>query len=267
MWNEEIGEWIRALLSHEPDHLGYRALSWSIPLLKHHLSRWAGEEMSEHTIRRHLHEMGFAWKRPRYVLSPDPDRARKMRDIRKKVAHLDERSVLLFQDETDLLLFPPLRSAWAERGMAAQVPISGWNEKRVVFAAINVCTGHLLSLARPKNRAQDFQFFLRHLQWHYRGWHIVIVLDSGPSHTARSTEIVARALGIDLIFLPYRAPELNPIETLWGKAKDIVCANRQYEDIEDQADQFIAYLLDLSLNEALQKTGLLHPERFWLWKN
>lgn len=266
VWHNEIELFLKALLSHSPDHLGYQAISWTVSLMKRHLSRWAGVEISGPTIRRHLHGMGYVWKRPRYTLLPDPDRIRKMREIRKKVTDLQERTVLLFEDETDLLLFPPLRSAWAERGMPNRVPISGWNEKRVVFGAINVASGHLLCVARDRERAQDFQFFLRTLQWHYRGWHLAIVLDSAPSHTARSTILTARAMDIELLFLPFRSPELNPMDTLWGKAKDAISANRQYEDIEDQADTFIAYLHDLSHRDALQKAGIA-SDRFWIRKN
>lgn len=266
VWTEELDEMIQALLSHSPDHLGYPVVSWTAELLRRHIERWLGDSFSDDTLRRHLHRLGYAWKRPRYVLDPDPKRSQKMRKISENIDKLDERSVILFEDETDLLLFPPLRSNWARKGEAARVAITGWNAKRVVFGAINARTGSGVYLAREHQRAQDFQFFLRTLQWHYRGWHIVLILDEGKCHVARSTRILARVLGIELFWLPHRAPELNPIESLWGKAKDAVCANRQYDDIDDQTDQFITYLQDLSSAEVLKKTGLT-LNSFWLWKN
>ncbi len=42
--------------------------------------------------------------------------ARKERRIRRRIRHLPPRSVLLVEDETDLLLFPPLRANWSRRG-------------------------------------------------------------------------------------------------------------------------------------------------------
>jgi transposase len=266
LWTEELDEMIQALLSHSPDQLGYPTVNWTIELLRRHIARWVGESFSEHTLRRHLHQLRYAWKRPRYVLEPDPQKTLKMRKIRANIAKLNERSVILFEDETDLLLFPPLRSAWARKGASAQVPLTGWNAKRVIFGAINARTGMGIYLSREHQRAPDFQFFLKTLQWHYRGWHITLILDEGKCHVARSTQILARSLNIDLLWLPHRSPELNPIESLWGKAKDAVCANRQYEDIDDQSDQFITFLQDLSSAEVLKKTGLT-SSGFWLWKN
>src|SRR5438309_10743018 len=87
-------------------------------------------------------------------------RRRKKRRIRWKIRHLPPRSVLLIEDETDLLLFPPLRAAWALRGEAAPVPLSGRNARRVIFGALNLHTGHRLLLSRHRQRAVDFQEFL-----------------------------------------------------------------------------------------------------------
>src|SRR5437870_168482 len=69
---------------------------------------------------------------------------RKKRAIRRRLKNLPGRSVTLVEDETDLLLFPPLRAAWALRGQAASVPISGVNAKRVVFGVLNINTGNRL---------------------------------------------------------------------------------------------------------------------------
>ena len=266
MWTEELDEMIQALLSHSPDQLGYCATNWTTALMRRHISRWTGESFSDDTLRRRLHQLGYAWKRPRYLLAPDPQKGQKIRKLAGNIANLDERSVILFEDETDLLLFPPLRSNWSKKGEPVHVNITGWNAKRVIFGAINARTGMGVYLSRENQRALDFQFFLKTLQWHYRGWRIALVLDEGKCHIARSSRIMARSLGIDLFWLPHRSPELNPIESLWGKAKDTICANRQYEDIDDQSDQFITYLQDLSPTEILKKTGLA-SDAFWLWKN
>lgn len=72
-----------------------------------------------------MHQLGYVGKRPRYVLQPDPERDKRMHEIRKKVANLDESTAILFLDETDLLLFPPLRSTWAKRGTPVRVSLSG----------------------------------------------------------------------------------------------------------------------------------------------
>ena len=49
--------------------------------------------------------------------------------------------MVLFEDETDLSLFPPLRACWARRGDDAEVPLARRDAKRVIFGALNTSNG------------------------------------------------------------------------------------------------------------------------------
>jgi len=171
--------------------------------------------------------------------------------------------VLLAEDETDSLLFPPLRACWALRGQPAEVRISGQNARRVVFGALNLRTGTRLFLPRERQRAVDFQDFLRVIRWHYRGWDVALLRDEDPSHTKGGSPEVAESLGVRLIWLPKRCPKLNPMDHLWWYGKEFISANRQYTPIDDQVDRFTGYLDALTPDEALRKAGVL-SKRFWL---
>ncbi|HEY8270986.1 MAG TPA: hypothetical protein VIG33_08860 [Pseudobdellovibrionaceae bacterium] len=59
------------------------------------------------------------------------------------------KNVVLFEDETYLLLFPPLRSAWARRGKPNRFWLSGHNAKKVIFSSINLKTGHHIEMEQP----------------------------------------------------------------------------------------------------------------------
>src|SRR5208337_1209232 len=236
---------------------------WTVPLLQQHLTRWNGRSWSETTLCRQLSGLGYVWKRPRYVLQPDPYRSRKMCRIRQRVKDLGPQAALLFEDETNLLLFPPLRACWARRGESAEVVLSGRNARRVLFGAIHVRTGHRLLLPRSRQRAEDFQAFLLFVHEHYRGWPVWLLLDEDSSHTAHGSIGLARELQIGLIWLPKRCPELNAMDHLWGDAKDEVCANHQDPSIVHRVDSFIRYIQNLSPAEARRKAGIL-SEDFWL---
>ena len=168
---------------------------------------------------------------------------------------------MLAEDETDLLLFPPLRAGWSKRGEAAKVWLSGRNARRVIFGTLNLRTGTRVLLPRPKGRSGDYQAFLEELRGHYRGWHVALLLDEDPSHTAQASR--RRAEGMTLLWLPKRSPELNPLDTLWGQAKDIISANKQYATIEEQVERFLRHLRGLSNQEALHTSGVL-SKNFWL---
>jgi transposase len=263
LWAEDLLAALRAALHQPPGAWGYQAVNWTVPLLGEHLAHWYDPPPSADTLRQQLHRMGYVWKRPRYALEPDPRRSAKVRRIRQRYKDLPPRTAFLFEDETDLLLFPPLRAAWALRGQQAEVPLCGRNARRVLFGALNVATGTRLLLPREYQRAGDFQAFLRLLRGHYRGWGLVVVLDEDPSHTAKGSLRLARELGVTLWWLPKRSPELNPVDHLWRHGKGEICANRQYGSIDELVRRFSHYLMSLSAEEALRKAGVL-SEDFWL---
>ena len=64
---EEVTERVRTLMAHAPRDFGYRNSQWTTPLLVAHLKA-DGVHASEDTVRRALHELGYRWKRPRFVL-------------------------------------------------------------------------------------------------------------------------------------------------------------------------------------------------------
>ncbi len=171
--------------------------------------------------------------------------------------------MLLVEDETDLLLFPPLRANWSRRGEPARVGISGWNARRVVFGAMNLRSGKRLFLVRQHQRQHDFQAFLEVIHQHYRGRHMALLLDENPSHTAHRSQQLADDLKIEFLWLPKRSPELNPMDELWGQAKDIVSANLQYPSIDDHLHAFIEYLEFLTDWETRYTSGILSND-FWL---
>jgi transposase len=178
---------------------------------------------------------------------------------------LPARTLLLAQDETEVLLLPPLRAGWARRGQPAPVPISGQNARRTVFGSLNLRTGHALLLAQRHKRAENFQAFLTLIHGHYRAWPVVLLLDANSCHTAQGSLALADALDIRLFWLPTRSPHLNPLEHLWRHGKAVVCANQQYPTLEEQVDQFIDYLQSLTPTQRLHKAGVLSGN-FWLQK-
>jgi transposase len=176
---------------------------------------------------------------------------------------MPRKAVLLFQDETILRWFPPLRSTWAFRGEQAVVPITGRNAKRVLFGVLNPRTGHRLVLRRFRQRQEDFQAFLRYLRQHYPGRPIWLLLDKAPGHDAGRSEALAARLDIVLVWLPKQCSELNAMDHLWKELKRLMAANRQFRTIDDEADYAERWLLGLTPQEALRKAGVL-SENFWL---
>lgn len=79
-WTDEVRIVLQECLKWPPDRLGYRAVSWTVPLLQNWLTERTGLTFSESSIRQRLHHLGYTWKRSRYVLRPDPEREKKKAD-------------------------------------------------------------------------------------------------------------------------------------------------------------------------------------------
>lgn len=63
---------LEAVLGHDPQARGHHATGWTVPLLRAELAA-AGYAVSERSVRRALHRLGYRWKRPKFVLGrPDP---------------------------------------------------------------------------------------------------------------------------------------------------------------------------------------------------
>jgi transposase len=78
LWTEDLTALLRTLLvDHNPDRLGYSAVEWTAALLQEHLEHCTGQRLSETTLRRELHRLGFVWKRSRSDLDPDPELEKK----------------------------------------------------------------------------------------------------------------------------------------------------------------------------------------------
>ena len=116
---------------------------------------------------------------------------------------------------------------------------------------------------RAKGRSADYQAFLEEVRSAYRGWHVALLLDVDPCHTAKAS--LRETEGMTLLWLPKRSPKLNPMDTLWGQGKDVISANKQYTTIDEQVDRFLDYLEGLTNQEAQHTSGVL-SKKFWLRK-
>ena len=172
-------------------------------------------------------------------------------------------AVLLAQDETILRLFPVLRRAWSLRGEQAKVYISGRNAKRVLFATINLRTGHRLVMRRRRMRQGDFQEFLRLVRQRYGSRPVWMLLDEAPCHIAKRSLRLAAQLDIRFIFLPKQCSELNAMDQLWKELKGQISANYQFADIDHHAEQAEEWLMSLSKGQAMLKAGVL-SKSYWL---
>lgn len=231
-----------------PLQQGWLRSRWSCLLLTWQLLKERHCALSEETVRRTLHRLGFVWRRARPVPPPrDPEqKQQRLLEILGVFFHLARQEGLFSQDETRLDLNPRVGFAWMRRGKQASLPTPGTNRKVWISGALNWVTGHLHWVVGPRKDSALFLRLLSQLRRTYRcHQQLHIVLDNDGSHLSRRVqEEVERSRGrICLHWLPPCLPEANPIEPVWWRLHEAITRNHQCAELEplvDQAEQFLA---------------------------
>lgn len=167
-------------------------------------------------------------------------------------------------DETALREFPPLRAAWSQAGLPVNVLISGRNGRRTVLGALQVGTGELVAVPRSRCRSDDVLALIETLGAVRPEAPKLLVWDNAPPHQPRRVRAVAAAANIALVFLPFRSPELMPLEDLWRQLKATVAANRAYASLDELVQRALAWLTTMPQAERRTTCGLTSSKFDWL---
>jgi len=167
-------------------------------------------------------------------------------------------------DETALREFPPRRAGWSRRGHPATVLISGRNARRTILGALNPATGELVRTVRPRCRTDDVLAAVQALGAVRPGTPKLLVWDNAPPHQPHRVRDAGRAAGITIAFLPFRSPELMPLEELWRGLKQTVAANRCYASLDELAERALVWLDGMSADERRRRCGIESSKFSWL---
>lgn len=169
-------------------------------------------------------------------------------------------------DETMITEPPPLYHCEGRRGAQGSVPVTGAHHaKRLLPGALHVKSGEGLLFLTDVWNHDAHQACLRMLRQHGRGWNLGLCEDRGSPHTAAARLRQAKALHLEVRFLPRATPELNALDHLWRPVTGRALAHRRTPSLDKAADDACQYLRSMSRSERLQKAGILSGN-FWLTK-
>jgi len=112
-------------------------------------------------------------------------------------------------------------------------------------------------------RQENFQDFLRLLHRSYRNRPLWMLLDKAGGHTTPRTAAVAKALNMELVWLPKQCSELNGMDHLWKQVKSNVSANYQFVNMDEHTAAAEKYIMDLTNHQAKTRAAIL-SKNFWL---
>jgi transposase len=167
-------------------------------------------------------------------------------------------------DETALREFPPWRTSWSRRGAPAIVLISGRNKRRTIFGALQVGSGELVHTVREQCRTDDVLAAVQLLGAVRPDVPKLLIWDNAPPHHPHRVRDAAAAAGITLAFLPFRSPELMPLEDLWRGLKQTVAANRCYPSLAELTQRALTWLDEMTPSDRLRRCGFETSKFDWL---
>jgi transposase len=247
---------VEAQISQTPDVNGYVQSVWTVALMALHLANRFMTAVSASTVRRALHRIRFAWKRPK--LAParrvDPDRAAKEARLAAVLDNPDPQINIVAVDECDCHLLAIVRSMWQRIGLEGQkrLPTPGQNHHRSVFGSFNLRTGLWHYCLRARKCTADFIVLLNLLLSACPVGTIYVIADNCKIHCSKAlaTWLVLNPR-IQMVYLPtYSGHLLNPVEKVWWQLKRYIAANRNFRSLDD-LDLAICRCLDSFLPAVL----------------
>ena len=135
-----------------------------------------------------------------------------------------------FADEARIGQKNGLVRQWARRGTRPRQPADQRYDNAYLFGAICPARGVGAALALPYADADMMQLHLDEISRNVAdGAHAVLILDRAGWHTTGKLDVPDN---ITPIFLPSRAPELNPVENVWQYLRQNWLSNTVFENYD-----------------------------------
>jgi transposase len=239
-----LAAWLDKLMAAAPAQYECYRSRWSCLLLAVALEVYAHLIVSDETVRRHLHESGYVWKRAKLCArDDDPERTSKLARIRQAFEERQGDEAFYFADEMDIELLPKVGYQWQRKGEQAQVMTPGQNQKQYLAGAVGT-SGERLAVVGEKKNSQLFIDLLEEIEARTpkRVRRIYLVVDNFKIHKSRQTERwLAQRPRLKLLWQPRYCPQANPIERVFGEVHNNCTRNHEHQELAGLVEEVEAY--------------------------
>lgn len=208
---------------------GYENDLWTLRRVGRLIRELFSKKVSQSEVWRLLRRMRWSPQKPkRKARERNEEKIAEWKDKKwpeiKAKAQAEERTIV-FVDESGLTQKPAAKSTWAPRGETPVLELNFNWKKLSVIGGITLKSLYF-QLHEDSVKAPEVVAFLQHLQQHIAG-KLLVIWDGLAAHRSKLVgDYLSSTEGrVWVERLPGYAPELNPIEYLWGYAKGNDLAN------------------------------------------
>jgi transposase len=200
---------LAATLTPPPARLGIT--HWSSRLLAEQLRTDASS-----VLRTWRHHRVQPWRAETFKFSTDPELVAKVTDVVGLYLHPPENAVVLSVDEKSQIQALdrtqktlPMQPGQTERRTHDYVR----HGTTTLFAALEIATGEVTGICRPRHRHQEFLVFLRHVARAYPDVQLHLIMDNYATHKHPNVKVwLAANPRVHVHFTPTSGSWLNLVE-------------------------------------------------------
>ena len=223
---------LKAAVQEPPAESGIELANWNWKVVCQYISGHFGIRLSRSACLNWLHQLEFAFKRPKKrLLKAD---AEKREAFAAEYAALwDEArrsgAKIYFADEAHFRADAELRGKWVQKGEPALVDSSSPRRgvKAGYYSAVCLETGEVewMDLEGNSNSETSAAFLGQLRESH--GGPLNVIWDNAPAHRGEAVREYLRTpgLGLRLVNLPGYSPDFNGDEAVWGWAREEATGN------------------------------------------
>lgn len=139
--------------------------------------------------------------------------------------------VVVYIDQCHLIWDDARGYVWGPSAQRIEIPMTNFRERQTYYGAIEPLSGELIVIPTDTANGYWTTIFVEYLRQHYRDKRLILLWDGATYHRGVEMQDYLEALNKGLsrdawqvtcvLFAP-NAPEQNPIEDVWLKAKEYV---------------------------------------------
>lgn len=146
---------------------------------------------------------------------------------------MDEKPLILFQDEARFGRIGDVRKSWAPKGIRPVCQSQFIREYFYVYSAVSPDEGEMFSLILPEASTEAMNVYCLELSRTYPDRQILMFMDKAGWHVSKKLHLPDN---LKIEFLPPYSPELNPQENIWKYFRTNCFANVYFDSLERVED-------------------------------
>ncbi len=158
---------------------------------------------------------------------------------------------VLYVDQSDVGLYPPIGNDWGLRNQQTKVRTQGKNHKVYLFGALDAHDNRLYVDFWDRKDSDAFLEFLKALLRAIPRKRLYLILDNYIVHHSLKTQAFLKtraARRLHFVFLPTYSPWLNRIEMTWRFVKARAGTNQWRDTLEQTRNDYLDTMIHMGAN-------------------